>query len=71
MKRIPVESSNLASVGYDPTSKVLEIEFKTARIYEYYDVPQDEYDGLMVASSHGSYFYHNIRNGGYRYHKIR
>ncbi len=71
MKRTTVNSSNLASVGYDPNSQVLEIEFNTGRVYQYFDVPQQEYDGLMNANSHGSYFYHNIRNGGYRYTRIR
>ena len=70
MKRTPVSSSNLASVGYDPASQILEIEFNTGTVYQYFDVPQSEYDALMAAGSHGSYFYHNIRDS-YRYNRIR
>lgn len=69
MKRRPVNSSNLASVGYDPTSQILEIEFNTGTIYQYFDVPQSEHIALLGASSHGSYFYHHIRDS-YRYQQI-
>jgi len=48
----------------------LEIEFNTGRVYQYFDVPQSEYDGLMAADSHGSYFYHNVRSDN-RYARIR
>ena len=70
MKRTKVDSSNLASVGYDPAKQILEIEFNHGGIYQYFDVPLDEYDGLMAADSHGSYFYHNIRDV-YDYVKIK
>lgn len=70
MKREPVESSNLASVGYDADNKILEIEFNHGGVYQYFDVPQDVYDELMSADSHGKYFVHNIKNN-YRYQKIK
>ena len=59
--RVPVRSSNLASVGYDWFTGVLEIEFRNGRIYEYYGVPAGYYAGLMAAGSHGSYFAKFIR----------
>ena len=71
MERFPVESSNLASVGYDPESAVLEIEFKSGGIYEYSGVPQSVYDDLMNAASKGKYFHRYIKNSGYPYSKIR
>jgi ATP-dependent DNA helicase RecG len=69
MKRKPVESSNLASVGYDTKKEILEIEFNHGGIYQYFAVPQDVYDELMDADSHGKYFVHNIK-GDYRYIKV-
>jgi len=63
MKRKSVESSNLASVGYDAAKQILEIEFNHGGIYQYFDVPQDVYDELMDADSHGRYFVHNIKDG--------
>lgn len=62
MKRERVESSNLASVGYDAESQILEIEFKHGGIYQYSFVPQSVYKGLMGADSHGKYFSSHIKN---------
>ena len=62
MKRQSVESSNLRSIGYDEDKEILEVEFLHGGIYQYIDVPKDEYEGLMGADSHGKYFSANIRN---------
>jgi hypothetical protein len=70
MKRIPVESSNLESVGYDPKNAILEIEFKSGGVYEYSGVSQDVYDDLMNAESKGKYFNHHIKNSGYPYTEV-
>ncbi|GAI52038.1 unnamed protein product, partial [marine sediment metagenome] len=48
--------------GYEETTLTLEIEFTNGNIYQYFDVPQSEYEGLMNADSHGKYFHRNIRN---------
>ena len=69
MKRIPVRSSNIVSVGYDIDSSVLEVEFGNG-IYQYDDVPEDIYDGLMNASSKGNYFHQHIKNE-YHYREVR
>jgi len=69
MERTSVSSSNLSSVGYDPESLTLEIEFNHGGIYQYYEVPDHINDELMGASSLGSYFHHNIKNV-YRFAKM-
>ncbi|CAA6829264.1 MAG: Unknown protein [uncultured Aureispira sp.] len=68
MKRLPVRSSNLSSIGYD--EGVLEIEFKTRKIYQYHNVPNIVYEQLMSAQSHGKYFASNIKKS-YSYSKLR
>lgn len=70
MLRQPVNSSNLQSVGYDPSSGTLEIEFKNGSIYQYPGVPASIYQGLMAAPSHGTYFARYIRDQ-YAYTRIR
>ena len=70
MQRIPVSSSSICSVGYDPKTHTLEIEFHTGTIYQYYNVPENIYQGLMNVGSHGQYFHQNIRYI-YHYEKIR
>lgn len=64
----PVVSSNLVAVGYDYTTKVLRIQFKSG-IYDYYDVPQSIYQGLMNAPSHGKFHRAYIKNS-FRYRKL-
>lgn len=62
IKREKVDSSNLESVGYDENSKVLEVEFKSGKVYRYLDVPKFKYVELVNANSKGKYFYSNIKN---------
>jgi len=71
MDRTPVSSTNLKSVGYDTENMVLEIEFHNGGIYQYFNVPESKYEGLMKADSHGKYFDAYIKKGGYRFKKIR
>jgi KTSC domain-containing protein len=61
MERFPVISSNIISVGYEPTEMVLEIEFQSG-IYRYFSVPVSVHSGLMSAPSHGRYFTRMIKN---------
>lgn len=61
MLRTPVSSSNLRSVGYDPQTQTLEIEFNSGGIYQYFNVPSSVHQELMSAGSHGKYFQRNIR----------
>lgn len=60
MERIAVESSHIQLIGYEPAEAILEIEFKGGAVYQYYDVPQYEYDNLMSAESKGTYAHQNI-----------
>jgi uncharacterized protein len=69
MERKPVTSSNIASIGYDEKTATLEIEFLNNSIYQYFDVPEQIYKGLMQADSHGQFLAQNIK-GVYRYSKI-
>ncbi|MDL1968714.1 MAG: KTSC domain-containing protein [Deltaproteobacteria bacterium] len=61
MDRQPVSSSNIASIGYDNDTEVLEVEFLSGSVYEYRNVPSVVYEQLMSAASHGSYFNREIR----------
>lgn len=70
MDRQPVRSSNVVSVGYNECSQVLEVEFNTGAIYEYYGVPSSQHLALMRASSIGGYLNAKIKRR-YRYRKAR
>jgi hypothetical protein len=71
MLREPVDSSNIASVGYEPSTGLLEIEFTNgSRVYQYDRVPQDVVTELLTAVSIGGFFYRNIRMS-YPYRRIQ
>jgi len=61
MDRIQVSSGNIRSVGYDVDGKVLEVEFHSGSIYQYLNVPEHEYEGLLNASSKGRYLNTHIK----------
>ena len=60
MERKRVSASNIRSVGYDPSSQTLEIEFTSGSIVQYSRVPAEIHRRLMAAPSPGSYFKDNI-----------
>ena len=65
MQMIPVNSSNLRAVGYNPATQELTIEFYSG-VYTYSGVPQQIFDGLLSASSKGSYHHQHIKQYPYR-----
>ena len=62
MDRIPVSSSNVASIGYDVHTQVLEVEFVNGGVYQYMNVPQEAFDELQGAASKGRYLAQNVKN---------
>ena len=62
IQRIPVQSSNLKSVGYDEKRSTLEVEFLDKSIYRYSRVPKYRHEELLNAKSKGRYFSRYIRD---------
>ena len=71
MDRKAVTSSAIASIGYDESSCTLEIEFRTGTVYQYENVPENVYQGLVAASSKGLYFDLHVRDAGYPCTRMR
>lgn len=69
MQRSKVHSSTVRSVGYNPDTNMLELEFTSKEVYQYMNVPYTHYVGLMNAASHGSYFNNYIKDQ-YNFKKI-
>lgn len=55
MRRRPVTSTSVRSVGYDLSTGTLELEYVNGSVYQYYEVPQPTYAGLLAAPSIGNY----------------
>ena len=66
MRITTVESTTLATVAYDEARGLLQLEFCSRAIYQYFGVPAAVHEGLLGAPSKGSYFNRFIR-GCYPY----
>ena len=62
MIRLPVESTLLASVAYDPDRTLLELQFQDGGRYRFFEVPFACFEQLLQATSKGAFFNRNIRN---------
>lgn len=62
MDRQAVESKAIRSVGYDETVQVLEIEFRSGRVYQYDAVPPSMYEWLLRMNDKGGVFNRLIRD---------
>jgi hypothetical protein len=62
MKKVNVVSENLKAVGYEPGEEWLVVDFRNGRSYRYLNVPQKTFDGLLAASSKGTYFNQQIKD---------
>ena len=62
IKRIPVASSNIASVGYNAENKILEIEFHHGAVYHYINVPKMVFDELMSSPSLNAFYMNEIKD---------
>ncbi len=70
MKREPVESTAIKSIGYNEDKKLLEVEIlETGRIYKYFDVPLEEYLDFLDANSLGEY-YNRVIKEKYEYREL-
>jgi hypothetical protein len=68
MRRVWVDSSSIASIGYKAATRELEIEFRESRdVYRYFDVPGEEYASFMAAESKGTYLNQVFKAREYRY----
>ncbi|MEP6685821.1 MAG: KTSC domain-containing protein [Verrucomicrobiota bacterium] len=70
IKREPVQSTALATVGYSKRLHALEVEFVNGAVYRYFDVPASLHRSLLAAESKARFYDQNIR-GKYRSIHVR
>lgn len=62
MERVAVESTDIASWGYNPITNEMEIEYRrSGAVYTYFRVPGGVADGFDQADSKGSFTARNIK----------
>lgn len=59
----------MTSIGYDPETRQMEIEFIRGGLYRYFNVPEEVYQGLKDAGSPGQFFDSDIK-GSYSYERV-
>lgn len=64
--RQPVASSNVAEIGYDEDTSIVEVLFTNQRVYHYYDVPIGVWSDFVAAPSKGEFVHEVFIRGGYR-----
>ena len=57
-----MESSSVASVGYDAALAVLELEFRSGGVYRYFAVPAAVHEALMRSQSKGAFVSRLVRD---------
>ncbi len=63
-----VDSTSIASIGYEPLSRELEIEFhQSGAIYRYFDVSAEEHAEFLAAESKGTYLNHVFKPRDHRF----
>lgn len=60
MKMQPVKSSNVVSVGYDPATKTMAVEFNSGT-YHYHGVSADLHSRMLAAESIGGFHSKYVR----------
>jgi hypothetical protein len=71
MRRIWIDSSSIASIGYEAATRELEIEFReSGDVYRYFDVPEEEYAAFLAADSRGNYLNQVFKERNYRYRLV-
>ena len=61
MRVATVESTTLLTVSYDEARAVLQLEFCSRAVYQYFSVPAAVHQSLLAAPSKGRYFNQAIR----------
>lgn len=61
MRVTTVSSTTLTTVVYDQARQVLQLEFRSRAIYQYWGVPPAAHEALLGAPSKGRFFNQAIR----------
>lgn len=65
-----VKSSNIASVGYDPSAQQLHVKFHSGGHYAYHNVDPNHFNLMLKAKSTGKYFHEHIKDK-FKFTKIK
>lgn len=61
MEMVPVESSQIHSIGHDGEHNLLQVRFNSGGVYQYQNFTADKHAKLMAADSKGSHFGKHVK----------
>jgi hypothetical protein len=59
--KTPVQSSAIQSVGYDPSTRIIHVEFRSGGTHRFGPFEKEEFDRFRNAGSIGKHFHSHIR----------
>lgn len=62
MNRTTIESTMISGIGYDPGNSILEIEFNSGAVWQYFDFPEAKWYEFEGTDSKGKYWHKEIKN---------
>lgn len=71
MRLVPVQSSMLASLGYDQTTETMVVQFQNGSLYRYDGVPSGTFIAVITdKESQGKSFNRLIKNRAFPYERV-
>lgn len=61
MKLVPVKSSNVEAVGYDPDKRTMHVRFKGGATYIHHDVEPAHHAAFVSAPSVGAHYHTHFK----------
>ena len=71
MELIPVRSSALEAIGYDPATMTLYVAFHEGMVYAYSCVPPEVHATMLRAESVGQYLEGTINRSNYPFQRVQ
>ena len=69
VKMLPVKSSNVEAVGYDPAARVMHVQFRGGAVYHHADVSAADHARFMASGSKGKHYHAQVK-GKYAVRKL-
>lgn len=57
----PVTSSTVDAIGYDPSSRTLQVSFRNGGVYDYFSVPDGVFRAFLDAPSKGGFHARSVK----------
>lgn len=67
MELIPINATNIAEIGYEPETMLMQIRFRNGWLYSYANVEPETYSAFQSSDDPGRYFAEIIKPQRNRY----